>query len=429
MISRTIALASLLSFSSLLQGVHGEDMSKLKSMTSEQFKSPEWANEIQLSGTFRLGGKGFASLTTPRGNFWVEEGKSSSGYKLIELDLSKSQPSALIQKGDRQAWIGLRTGIVPRTREVRTGDLRMRGGLYYARGDKEPFNGKQITPRSDGSKWLEMPYVNGKRHGKKIWYEIDGRIGYETPYVDGRRQGVAITYYEDGSKKAETPWVKGNRNGTEIKYRRNGSKESETVYLNNNKQSGIWYREDGSKWKQYDIDQHNGVPTYYDENGIKKEEPPMVDGKLHGMVVGYHEDGTKSMETPYLKGKRQGVMIKYYEDGSKSSETPYVDGNANGTEIKYRRNGSKEMETVYVKHSKQSEVWYREDGSKWKEMPYKGHVLHGTAVSYQKDGSIKEETPWVNGKINGMQIGYREDGSKAMETLFENGKEISRKEF
>ena len=161
MISRTITLATLLSFGSLLQGVHGEDMPKLKSMTSEQFKSPEWVNEIQLSGTFRLGGKGFASLTTPRENFWVEEGKSSSGYKLIELDTSKSQPSALIQKGDQQAWIGLRTGIVPRTREVRNGNLTWRGGLYYARGDKEPFTGKKITPRSDGSKWLEWPYVNG----------------------------------------------------------------------------------------------------------------------------------------------------------------------------------------------------------------------------------------------------------------------------
>ena len=52
MISRTITLATLLSFGSLLQGVHGEDMPKLKYMTSEQFKSPEWVNEIQLSGTF-----------------------------------------------------------------------------------------------------------------------------------------------------------------------------------------------------------------------------------------------------------------------------------------------------------------------------------------------------------------------------------------
>ena len=57
-----------------------------------QDNKEQWVKEIQLSGTFRLGGKGFASLITPRGNFWVEEGKSSSGYKLIELDTSKSQP-------------------------------------------------------------------------------------------------------------------------------------------------------------------------------------------------------------------------------------------------------------------------------------------------------------------------------------------------
>ena len=44
---------------------------------------------------------------------------------------------------------------------------------------------------------------------------------------------------------------------------------------------------------RYDIDPmimmkshpHEGIPTYYDENGIKKEEAPMVDGKLNGMVM------------------------------------------------------------------------------------------------------------------------------------------------
>ena len=72
-------------------------------------KTPDWTKDLELSGTFRLGGKGFASLVTPEGNFWVEEGKFASGYKLIELDISQSQPSALIQKGDQQAWFGLRT--------------------------------------------------------------------------------------------------------------------------------------------------------------------------------------------------------------------------------------------------------------------------------------------------------------------------------
>ena len=62
----------------------------------EQYKSSDWLCKVQLSGIFRLRGKGFASLVAPEGSFWVEEGKFSSGYKLIELDLSKSQPFALI---------------------------------------------------------------------------------------------------------------------------------------------------------------------------------------------------------------------------------------------------------------------------------------------------------------------------------------------
>ena len=76
----------------------------------EQNIADDWANKIQLSGTFRIRGKAYASLSTPEGNFWVEEGKFASGYKLIKLDLSKSQPSALIRKGEKEGWVGLRLG-------------------------------------------------------------------------------------------------------------------------------------------------------------------------------------------------------------------------------------------------------------------------------------------------------------------------------
>ena len=76
----------------------------------EQNIADDWVNKIQLSGTFRIRGKAYASLSTPEGNFWVEEGKFASGYKLIKLDLSKSQPSALIRKGEKEGWVGLRLG-------------------------------------------------------------------------------------------------------------------------------------------------------------------------------------------------------------------------------------------------------------------------------------------------------------------------------
>ena len=94
-----------------------------------------------------------------------------------------------------------------------------------------------------------MPYVNGKRHGKRIWYDDDGRIWSETPYVEGRRQGVAIKYYKDGTKKSEEPWADGIRVGSGFEYRENGTIAKEVEYADS-VQSEVWYREDGSKWKE-----------------------------------------------------------------------------------------------------------------------------------------------------------------------------------
>ena len=95
-----LIMVQIIIFSFVALSSYGSPDTDRQSLENLQENTEQWVNEIQLSGTFRLGGKGFASLITPRGNFWVEEGKSSSGYKLIELDTSQSQPSALIQNGD-----------------------------------------------------------------------------------------------------------------------------------------------------------------------------------------------------------------------------------------------------------------------------------------------------------------------------------------
>ena len=178
-----------------------------QSLDKLQEKTEQWVNEIQLSGTFRIRGKAYASLVTPEGNFWVEEGKFSSGYKLIELDTSHSQPSALIQKGDQQAWIGLRLGMPnPVKREIATQKLERRGGVFgllYVKGETEPFTGTSIKYRVDGSKSFEMPYVEGKLDGSVINYYEDGTKRWETPYVNGKPYGTAIEYNDDGSKSAE----------------------------------------------------------------------------------------------------------------------------------------------------------------------------------------------------------------------------------
>jgi hypothetical protein len=247
---------------------YGSPDAEGQSLENLRENTKQWVKEIQLSGTFRLGGKDFASLVTPEGNFWVEEGKFASGYKLIELDVSKSQPSALIQKGDQQAWVGLRLGMpVPVIREVLYEDLEERERVKYVKGETKLFTGtaiqycklvpggvKFIRPAIDGDeawKRLETPYVDGRRHGMHIVYRKDGSKQRELPYMNGKIEGKVKTYREDGSKWMEQEFVNDKVDGMFVEFREDGSKKSEVRRVNYKKVgTEVWFSEDGSVLKE-----------------------------------------------------------------------------------------------------------------------------------------------------------------------------------
>ena len=258
----------ILSLVTLALSSYGSPDMEGQSLENLQENTEQWVKEIQLSGTFRLGGKDFASLVTPEGNFWVEEGKFASGYKLIELDISKSQPSALIQKGDQQAWIGLRLGVpVPVIREVLYEDLEERERVKYVKGETKLFTGtaiqycklvpggvKFIRPAIDGDeawKRLETPYVDGRRQGMHIVYRKDGSKQRELPYMNGKIEGKVITYREDGSKWMEQEFVNDKVDGMFVEFREDGSKKSEVRRVNYKKVgTEVWFSEDGSVLKE-----------------------------------------------------------------------------------------------------------------------------------------------------------------------------------
>ncbi len=118
-------------------------------------QQPDWVSEIQLSGSFRIRGKAYAPLSTPEENFWVEEGKYASGYKLIKLDLTKSQPSALIQKEEEKAWVGLRLG--DSTEQLDMVNSFQDGGLLFIKKIKSGDKISLPMKRENGEKpTLEM---------------------------------------------------------------------------------------------------------------------------------------------------------------------------------------------------------------------------------------------------------------------------------
>ena len=86
-----------------------------------------------------------------------------------------------------------------------------------------------------------------------------------------------------------------------------------------------------------------------------------MNGKKHGKAIWYREDGSKWKEMPYNEFVLDGTVVLYYKDGSRKEETQWVKGTMHGTQIGYREDGSKWRETLY------------EDGKKISQKEYNTH--------------------------------------------------------
>ena len=62
------------------------------------------------------------------------------------------------------------------------------------------------------------------------------------------------------------------------------------------------------------------------ENGQKKVEGNIKDGKEDGLFVGWHENGQKKVEVNYKDGKEDGFFIWWDENGTEIYRKNYKDG-------------------------------------------------------------------------------------------------------
>lgn len=138
---------------------------------SDQNITDDWVKKIQLSGTFRIRGKAYASLSTPEGNFWVEEGKFASGFKLIKLDLSKSQPSALIRKGEKEGWVGLRHGSSFNQMDM-TRSFKDRGLLFIKEVQPGEKFSLPIPMEAPNGEKFSLPMAVAPPNGEKLTLEL-----------------------------------------------------------------------------------------------------------------------------------------------------------------------------------------------------------------------------------------------------------------
>ena len=59
----------------------------------------------------------------------------------------------------------------------------------------------------------------------------------------------------------------------------------------------------GVSYVKGEAEPFSGTRIEYSEEGSKKTETHLVDGKRHGMSIWYYEDGSKYSEIPWVKGK------------------------------------------------------------------------------------------------------------------------------
>jgi antitoxin component YwqK of YwqJK toxin-antitoxin module/dsDNA-binding SOS-regulon protein len=225
-------------------------------------------------------------------------------------------------------------------KEITTNVTWEKDGIVYLPNDTKPFTGKKEFFHSDGQKFSEVHYLNGKRVSTKNNEPKDE--DYKTSIMIENRNG--ITYLPNEKK----PY----------------SGKLEHYYLNGNKKSDIHYKD--GKWSSI---------TNYFENGKKSSETIFKNDLLDNFHTSWYENGQKKFEDNHRNGKQDGIMKMWYENGRKKSESHYTEGKENGIT-----------------------TWWYENGQNEGEARYANGELNGIAITWDKDGQKQKEKIFKNGE-------------------------------
>jgi antitoxin component YwqK of YwqJK toxin-antitoxin module len=85
---------------------------------------------------------------------------------------------------------------------------------------------------------------------------------------------------------------------------------------------------------------HGDVFSSLHDNGVKKMEGKIIDGKREGYWSAWYPNGVLWSECSYKGGQKHGKSIVYYENGQKRYEGNYESDKKIGTWIYYNPDGS-----------------------------------------------------------------------------------------
>jgi antitoxin component YwqK of YwqJK toxin-antitoxin module len=171
--------------------------------------------------------------------------------------------------------------------------------LIYQVGSDEPFTGRVMSTRYDGSKAYEELYVDGRLHGARVeWDRVGNKIS-ETTYNDGAKTGPESHWYLSGQVMAVTHYLNGARHGLATRWCDNGQKRHEWSYVNNMK---------------------DGMQSTWYVTGQKSSEATFSNDRPSGNRTIWYEDGQVKMSVNVDRDRKIFTAENWYEGGQKKCE-------------------------------------------------------------------------------------------------------------
>jgi len=188
-------------------------------------------------------------------------------------------------------------------REINSGKLQERNGIYYAINEEDPYSGTVIDMYENGQMNLKKSFKDGILDGTyKSWFR-DGQKHYTKKYSKGKPDGVFIEWTSDGQKISEISYKDGVLSGSYRTWYENGQKKEDGTYVLG-KQDGDWSYWEGNGKKTKEFEFENGVLKSLTREGkkVKLGELKDIDGNIYATIkIGNQEWMAENLKVTHYR--------------------------------------------------------------------------------------------------------------------------------
>jgi antitoxin component YwqK of YwqJK toxin-antitoxin module len=154
---------------------------------------------------------------------------------------------------------------------------------------------------------------------------------------------MCFEWYENGQAKNKQEYKNGIRTGKWLEWNETGRLKLEIEYFETE-------TENKKLERRFEYNREETFITYSEwfENGNRRLEQQMKNGRRHGTYKEWFENGNPSMETQYNDGQEDGLHKDWYENGNIRMESEIKNGKRHGFTHFWNEDGIKQWIQLYA---------------------------------------------------------------------------------